>query len=109
MPTCRLFNADPSPVNLDMDRVAKARVAVLAAAREALAARKIVPAAASASPPAAAPVNAGAGERRYRAARQYLAQVRAAAAASHAVGLGRSDRLAGEWHSRGGFLGRPSG
>ena len=48
-----------APVNLDMDRVAKARIADLAAAREALAAQKVVPGAASASSPAAAPANAG--------------------------------------------------
>ena len=44
-----------SPVNLDMDRVAKARIADLAAARAALAAQRVVPGQATAPAPVAAP------------------------------------------------------
>ena len=44
-----------SPVNLNMDRVAKARISDMAAAREALAAQRVNPGAASAPTPGAAP------------------------------------------------------
>ena len=44
-----------TPVNLDMDRVAKARIADMAAAREALAAQRVVPGAATTPAPVAAP------------------------------------------------------